>query len=185
MNLILRRRGNSFIDLTPQTFTVSKNADGILDGWTTFFDDEETKVEAKYFYVLGRCDYLRSEGFEAGSMAIDRQKMCIKKNKKEKISDEFEKYRFFSLDKGVYSLKDVFGEMSFPKGTDIDRLRSIDRKFKDAPKGWLSRWCDAGLCGCMGCVNGSARKYANITREEHKDYLLFLRYIAREHEVME
>lgn len=164
------------------TFTVERKG-GVLSGWTKFFADKSRAIEAQYYYVGGRCDYLRSEGFSDGSLGSDRQNACVKKNKKLKITNEFEKVRFYSIDKGYYSLKDLYGDLSLPNGTPVDRIQSIDRKLKDAPRSWIKRWCTSQICGCMGCINKSGKKYASLTKEEHEDYLFWLQLNAKDHEI--
>ena len=50
-------------------------------------------------------------------------------------------------------------------------IDEINRIIQKIPKEWRNRWCSAGECGCMGCVNGSGHAYLTkdeyLTKEEH------------------
>ncbi|CAH7343996.1 conserved hypothetical protein [Vibrio chagasii] len=166
-----------------QDFSVTKNAKGELDGYTAFYTSAnplKAKLEAKYFYVDGQCDYLRSEGFPKGSLAEDRVKGCKKKGRK--INDPWLLPRFFSMEKGFYSLKDVYGDKYYPNNTTEERLTSIHKKLRNVPdKTQLKRWCESTICACMGAANCSMKQYVSMTKAEHEDYLLYLKYNAANH----
>ncbi|MDK9790139.1 hypothetical protein [Vibrio sp. D431a] len=166
---------------------VEKNSDGILDGYTVIYDSTNkltAKVEAKYYYVLGFCDYLRSEGFVAGSMAFDRSNSCRKQNRAKKIQDPWFQKRFYSIDRGFFSLFELLGEKEYSFGTKPERLRSLYNKLKrvdDYERPSIKKWCKSGICACSGAMNCSLKKYSSITENEHKDLLSFFRHEAQEH----
>ena len=41
-------------------------------------------------------------------------------------------------------------------------LEEIDKIMKLLPERIRTRWCKASMCGCLGCVNGSANYYYQI-----------------------
>ncbi|MCX8795745.1 hypothetical protein [Vibrio parahaemolyticus] len=141
-------------------------------GTTTFYD-ENGKVEAEYAYVEDQCDYLSSKGFEPGSMGFDRQKACIKQNKKLKLKNDIDLCRFFTLDKGFYSLRELYEDKLKSLKTPSERLESIHRKVSGSPyaNGKVERWCKSQACACLGCANGLLSwDYA-----EYCDYIVYRR----------
>ena len=71
---------------------VSGTKDGMLfDRKVTFYDEKTGKVEAEYFYLKSKCNYLLSWGFSKDSLGEFRK---TKANKTKKP--------FFSLQKGWF-----------------------------------------------------------------------------------
>lgn len=58
--------------------------------------------------------------------------------------------------------------------TKLIRLKSISNKLKGVPTRGLKHWCEAKICGCMGCANGSMSQYVRFnSKQEWQDYMLW------------
>lgn len=150
-------------------FEVTRD-NGVKHGPTRFYDMKD-KTEAVYMYVEDRFDFLSSTGIEPGSLSFDRLKGCQKANKKLKDKSELKLARFFSMEKGFYSIEVLYKELFENMDTSLDRLESIERKLLNKNPGFIKRWCNSNLCACMGCANSMLSWQQN----EHKDYMIYLR----------
>lgn len=71
---------------------ISKKYGFVFDRLVTFYDDKTGKVEAEYFYLNGKCNYILSWGFPKDSIG---EFYKFKSNKVKKP--------YFSMDKGWYN----------------------------------------------------------------------------------
>lgn len=152
---------------------IQRSSDRKKNGFTIFFTDKN-KVEASYYYCEDVLDLLKSSNFDQDSLSFQRQKDCIAKNRKEKIKDEFKKYRFFNYAKGFYSLEDLYNDLMPSLSTSMERLKSIHMKLP--MKNFRGYYCNAGMCSCVGCDNMLISWNGKI---EHDEFMLYLRYLSR------
>lgn len=51
------------------------------------------------------------------------------------------------------------------------KVHQLDRLMRSMNVGWALYWCEAEVCACLGCANGSGKLNANgYTKQDWKDW---------------
>lgn len=142
----------------------------IKHGYTFFWNEKTYKLENFYKYVEGYLDLIDSGKFINESLSFNRQKECLNKNKKEKITDDYLKYRFYSKDLGFFSLKVLYDNLFKEANITLEDCQRYIMLPKRYGGKLFGRYCKSKMCACLGCDN---IKFSN--EEDFNKYQIFSR----------